>query len=518
MLALRPVFQGRLLILLAAWAMQFHAAAQAPFWEGARLVTGASEVRCNKVQAVEGGCFVTVGCYGSVYLQNDTLVGANFTIFCNTSGELRSGIAMSEPRQLQDIGNGWVAFTSEIDSSFRIGADTYFSEVGIGLITGTLDSTGAVADVLSMPNLIMGFGDHHILDVHQGPGGNLFVLGAFMDSIAISDTVLFGSGTFLARFTNTGELIRADQYPIYPYDNFGAVVEGIDGTVYMALVQSNDHPLSVLGDGLLMAALGQDGGILGVYDNGNGSFYPDGHPRLAADPAGGAYMAYSRYNGFNDGASISVLRFTSSGGSLWENSMAFPVNAFGEASPFHIEATYFGGVLVSGYSTAPLTMPGLGYMGSGPNCVVYELSAANELSWAIADNAGNVFGAAASMNHVGEVYAAGWLEPPAQFGTHVFQNAAPYVTGYINKIGFGPDGINEHLVKPLAIHPNPTHDHFRVTLPQSSTNRFQLIDQQGRVVREEKIRGTQVDLDVTGIVPGSYVVRSGPSVGRLIIQ
>lgn len=510
--------QSRILFLLTIWALQFQAAAQAPFWESARSVTGASEVRCNKVQAMDGGCFVTVGGYGSVYLQNDTLAGSNFMVFCNASGELRSGIAMSEPRQLRDVGNGRVAFVSEVDGSFQIGVNAYLSEMGVGLITGTMDTTGAVADVLSMPNLIMGFGEHRVIDVHQGPSGSLFVLGAFMDSIAIADTMLLGSGTFLARFTNMGELIRADHYAIYPYNDRGAVVEGFDGTVYVALVQSNDHPLSVLGEGLLLTALAPDGSILDVYDNGNGSFYPDGHPRLAADPGNGAYLAYSRYNGFNDGASINVLRFAATGDLHWENSMAFPVNAFGDASPLHLEATDFGGVLVSGYSTAPLTMPGLDYMQPGPNCVVYELGADNELRWAIADNAGNVFGASASMDHSGVVYAVGWVEIPVQFGTHVLQNAPHYVTGYINKIGFGPDGISDRLEKPIGIHPNPTHDHFRVTLPQPSANWVQLIDQQGRIVHEEETRGVQVDLDVTGIMPGSYVVRSGSSVGHLIIQ
>lgn len=512
------MLQNRILLLLVVWAAQLVAAAQAPFWESARLVTGASEVRCNQVQAMDGGCFVTVGGYGSVYLQNDTLAGSNFMVFCNASGELRSGIAMSEPRQLLDVGNGRIAFVSEIDGSFQIGVNTYLSETGIGLITGTMDTAGVVADVLSMPNLIMGFGEHRVIDVHQGPSGNLFVLGAFMDSISIADTMLLGSGTFLARFTNTGELIRAEQFEIYPYYDFGAVVEGIDGTVYMALVQADNHPLNVLGEGLLLIALGPDGAILGVYDSGYGSQYLDGHPRLAADPANGVYLAQSIFIGISSGTSIHVLRFTATGDLQWENNMAYPVNAFVQASPIHLEATDFGGVLVSGYCIGPLTMPGLDYLETGPNCLVYELGADNELRWAIADNAGYVFGASASMDHSGVVYAVGWVEIPVQFGTHVFQNAPHYVTGYINKIGFGPDGISDRSEKPLGIHPNPAHDHFRVTLPQPSANGVQLIDQQGRIVREEETRGVQVDMDVTGIMPGSYVVRSGSSVGHLIIQ
>lgn len=423
---------------------------------------------------------------------------------------------MSEPRQLMDAGGGRVAFVSEIDGSFQVGANAYSSESGCGLITGTVDTTGVASDILSMPNLILGAGEYRIIDVHKGPSGKILVLGAFTDSISIVGTVLLGTGTFLAQFTPAGQLLRADQLPIDPYNDFGAVVEGNDGTVYMALVQNKDRPQSILGEGLLLISQGTDGGILGVYDNGNSSFFPDSHPHLAAGPANGVYLAYGKYNGSNQGASINVLRFNATGEFQWENAMAFPVNSLGDASPIHLEATD-GGVLVSGYSTAPLALPGLAYMQAGPNFVVYELGAGNELRWAIADNAGNVFGAAASMNSAGEVYATGWLDTPAQFGPHALQSVSQ-ATGYINKIGFGPEGVEGYRATSVGINPNPASGRFHAMLPASSMNSVQLIDQQGRLVREVQRQGPQIEIDITGVSPGSYVVRSGSSVGRVIIQ
>ena len=46
----------------------------------------------------------------------------------------------------------------------------------------------------------------------------------------------------------------------------------------------------------------------------------------------------------------------------------------------------------------------------------------------------------------------------------------------------------------------------------------QLIDHQGRVLREERTRGGQIEIDVSGISSGAYVVRSGSSVGQVVIE
>ena len=122
------------------------------------------------------------------------------------------------------------------------------------------------------------------------------------------------------------------------------------------------------------------------------------------------------------------------------------------------------------------------------------------------------------MNNAGEIYVAGWFDYTAQFGTHFLPNTPGKGQAYIAKIGYGFLGINDNSASPLSLFPNPTNDRFRVVLPYPSANRVQVIDQQGRVIHEERTTGQQVDIDVTGIRPGSYVVRSGTSVGQLIVQ
>ena len=112
----------------------------------------------------------------------------------------------------------------------------------------------------------------------------------------------------------------------------------------------------------------------------------------------------------------------------------------------------------------------------------------------------------------------GWFEISAQFGTHVLPQSFPSFKAYIAKIGFGSMGFIDHGPGSLGMYPNPTNDRFRVTTPSSSAKWVQVIDQQGRVVHEERITSGQIDIDVSGIRPGPYVVRSGSSVGQLIVQ
>jgi len=504
MKAQRHNFQVGLILVLCA--LQYPVSAQAPFWEWARSVNGLSQLHCNQVQAIDGGCFTTAIYANSLILPNDTLSGSSYMIFTDPAGELRMGVAMSEPQHLFDIGNGRIGFASAIIGAFVVGGVVHTSAPGIGLITGILDTSGTAADVLVMPDLIRGFGNHRVLDVHQGTSGNLYVLGAFADSVAVMDTVLYDAGIYVARFTITGDLIRADRYDMYPIFEFGALVEGIDGIVYVA-IQNDDYQPNGLVLGMVLLFLGPDGSIDIAYDDGVTSFHQQNQPRLAADPYGGVFLAYANFSG------IVVLRFSSTAELIWENHVG------GNASPSKIEATDDGGLLVSGSSISQISLPGLEYMGGGPNCIVYELSAESEILWAIANNnAGNVFGAQASKNSAGEVYAVGWRELRSQFGPHVLPMGPNPTSGYIARIGYGWLGINEHVSSPLRIHPNPAHDRVWISLPGSSASTVQLIDQQGRPVREEKMSGGQVEVDVRGISPGSYMVRSGSSVGQIIVE
>jgi len=502
-------FKFQIVLTFVLCALQNPVSAQAPLWEWARSATNTSGAPGTHVQAINGGCFWSVG-GNPTFQSNDTLSSNFYMVFVNSLGELRMGVSMSEPRQLSDIGNGQIGFASEINGSFVVGGSIHTSELGIGLITGKMDTTGTASDVLSMPNLIIGYEGHHILDVHQGTSGNLYVLSSFLDSVAIADTVLFGQGVYVARFTQTGDLIRADHFEMYPYFELGAIVEGTDGTLYVA-IQNDDYQPNGLTLGMVLLFIGADGSIGMVYDDQNTSFYQQNPPRLSVDPNGGVFLAYSKYVG-SDGGGINVLRFNHSGELVWENTMIM------RASPTKIEATEDGGVLVSGYSIAPIPWPGLEYMGAGPNCVVYEISEVNEVLWAIADNTGNVYGATASMNSANEVYAAGYFEISARFGTHTLPYDNSPFSSYIARIGYGWLGVNEHGSIPLNIHPNPAHDRLWVSLPKTATETVQLIDLQGRVLRAEPTRGGQIELDVRGISPGAYVVRSGSSLRQLVIE
>lgn len=495
-------------VTLSAAAAPFLLMAQVPLWEWAVPLSGISEVQCDQVQAIDGGCFVHATGSGSFILPNDTLFASSALFFVDSSSNIRMGVAMSRPRHVQDLGNGGIAFASSIEGSFRVGDLMIPSDAGIGLVSGQVDTTGTFSNVVQAPDLIIGYADHRVIALHHGPSGNVHVLGVFRDSIAIADTVLIGSGTFVARFSSTLDLIRADRYDIQPHllENVGAIVEDVDGTVFMAIVQSADEPTGILGDGLLLLGLNPEGNIVGSHANGNGSFYADEHPCLAAHPLGGVYLAYGMYAG-SDGPPIKVMRFDPACAVIWENTMAAPLNAWGAAEPFQLEATATNGVLVSGYSTVPLNMPGLGYMSNGPRGVVYKLSADNEFRWAIANNTGNVFGARASMNNAGEVYAAGWLERPAAFGPHEFPSAQPYTTGYVARIGQGFVGIAETATGPLLPYPNPAQDLLHLSIPLPGN--VQIFDLLGRDHTAAVLVKDPNTLDVSRLPPGAYVIQLG---------
>jgi len=516
-------FKFQIVLILVLCALQNPVSGQAPFWEWAISVNGLSQLHCNKVQAIDGGCFTTANYANSLILPNDTLTGSSYMTFTNSSGELRMGIAMTEPQQLFDIGNGRIGFASTINSSFRIGAEDYPSLQGIGLITGSLDTTGIVSDVHHMPNLIVGNGNGRVIDVHQGANGNLFVLGTMEDSVAISDTVLYGSGSYFARFAETGELIRADTFDITPLgfangsNDFGCIVEGVDGTVYLAVVQDNFQNQSTLGEGLLLIALGPDNNILRVWANGNWSFYEDGEPYIAAHPDGGTYLAHQQYSPSIGSNFINVMRFSSTGEVLWENTIATPTTGSFNARPSKIETTDLG-VLISGFSNYRLTIPGLEYMTYGPNCIVYELSEENELLWAISETGGNIFGAQASKNSAGEVYAAGWRELQSQFGPHELPVGPNSTSGYIARIGYGWLGIEEHLSSAFGVHPNPAASTVHFSQHFEPGTELRIFDASGRRVMSRVLGSRTSAVDISDLVPGIYLLRIGDRQVRIVKQ
>jgi hypothetical protein len=104
--------------------------------------------------------------------------------------------------------------------------------------------------------------------------------------------------------------------------------------------------------------------------------------------------------------------------------------------------------------------------------------------------------------------------PPFEVGS-----TGSAIQGYVAHLNETSVGMSEvPLDTPLSVYPNPTNDHFRVVLPNPSANWVHVFDQQGRLVHEERSTGQLVDIDVSGIRPGSYIVRSGTAVGQLVVQ
>ena len=63
------------------------------------------------------------------------------------------------------------------------------------------------------------------------------------------------------------------------------------------------------------------------------------------------------------------------------------------------------------------------------------------------------------------------------------------------------------------VFPNPATDLVRIERLNASPATVTFLDAQGRVVRSEQVRGSSNTMDVSGLVPGLYLVRIASGAG-----
>ncbi len=92
-------------------------------------------------------------------------------------------------------------------------------------------------------------------------------------------------------------------------------------------------------------------------------------------------------------------------------------------------------------------------------------------------------------------------------------NYADVVCGftYIKGLGFNEDefvvGLDEiGTTGSISVHPNPSEGRFTVALVNTGTADVQVTDLQGRLVRTLRTNALQFQLDLSGQVPGAYLL------------
>jgi hypothetical protein len=85
---------------------------------------------------------------------------------------------------------------------------------------------------------------------------------------------------------------------------------------------------------------------------------------------------------------------------------------------------------------------------------------------------------------------------------------------YIGKLGDGSSvdelclaGIEEPLADmDVSLYPNPASDYLTLVAHEALFNELIIMDLQGRIIVSQKTQDTKVDLDLTGLNPGNYLV------------
>ncbi len=104
----------------------------------------------------------------------------------------------------------------------------------------------------------------------------------------------------------------------------------------------------------------------------------------------------------------------------------------------------------------------------------------------------------------------GCNETPLQLANTPLQQAILYPTLYCD--GTAVDevclaGIEEPLADmDISLYPNPATDYLTLVAHEALFNELVIIDLQGRIIVSHKTQDTKVELDLTGLKPGNYLV------------
>jgi hypothetical protein len=104
----------------------------------------------------------------------------------------------------------------------------------------------------------------------------------------------------------------------------------------------------------------------------------------------------------------------------------------------------------------------------------------------------------------------GCNETPLQLANTPLQQAILYPTFYCD--GTAVDelclaGIEEPMaVMDVSLFPNPATDYLTLVTHEALFNELIIMDLQGRIIVSHKTQDSTVDLDLTGLNPGNYLV------------
>ncbi|HEX8327840.1 MAG TPA: hypothetical protein VF629_09890 [Hymenobacter sp.] len=173
----------------------------------------------------------------------------------------------------------------------------------------------------------------------------------------------------------------------------------------------------------------------------------------------------------------------------------------------------FGAIAINGPATT-----------TGADVFVARLNTAGIWTYALrvgtsgTDNASGIF-----LSGTTATVSGSMQNPASAFGFNSLVPRATTVTGFVARLSGLVSGIlPSKSTEALALLPNPARDavNLRGLAPSNNQQFAVLTDGVGREVRRFTLpaRATAIKLDLTGVVPGIYVLRCGAASSKLVVE
>jgi hypothetical protein len=118
------------------------------------------------------------------------------------------------------------------------------------------------------------------------------------------------------------------------------------------------------------------------------------------------------------------------------------------------------------------------------------------------------------------LFAAGYISPAASFDTFSIPASAGMQIGFLASLtdaNFMATAPGQHNAS-FTLAPNPTRTTTTITRPSHTASALTLLDAVGRTVRTIPAGLGSVTLDVTGLAPGLYILRTAGQAAKLVVE
>ena len=380
---------------------------------------------------------------------------------------------------------------------------------GISALVAEFDNMGTLTDLVVIPGLIVPYAGTLTPSMHHAPGSGIALVHLVPDSASVMGTVIHGPGRVLARISPSGALLWAQ---LIDQDE-----STLPGEIHMDTV----------GRTLVCAPLGLFGALSSYDQNGvlewqTQEVYYEifDPPVLARRTNGNAMLALGHPSQAPIGAGtmLEVSLYDQMGTASWYASTSNTDSWYHGINS--LDAVADGATLVGGRFAGPLTFGSILATTQGPNGFVAVIDSLGAWEWVVSETAGNVFGFETCSGTNSRIYAVGGTDHLAVFGDQQFSTTGLNTLGFVACLGDVTlhTTNNEHQLKALNVHPNPTTDIVHLTQHFAPGLELNIFDASGRRTIRRSLGSRTSSINISDLVPGVYIMRIGDRQARIVKQ